>query len=322
MQPMIFKMALSLALMVWLNPAGFAFQEQEYTIKGSGGEPFTLVLQDLNTLEVEGYEGNDIVITSNEQMARPEKAQGLRSLSGGGEDNTQIGLNAVTEGKRVSLSQVRKFQQGKYHIKVPFNTNLMIQQGNEMSSEIKVSKVKGATEVSSRYSSVHLEEVQGPLTVNSFSGNVNVVFSELSQQNPTSIISMHGEIDVTIPEQSKANINIESKYGEAFTDLDMDIQKSERAKKMEAALKEREARMREMKARLQARMAEIKEKEQEQGNSEVWKEIERNGGLEVEVPNFPDFSTMMGTEVNGVLNGGGVRLYLQSMTRNIYLRKK
>lgn len=322
MQPMIFKMALSLALMVWLTPAGFAFQEQEYTIKGSGGEPFTLVLQNLNTLEVEGYEGNDIVVTSNEQMARPEKAQGLRSLSGVGEDNTQIGLNAITEGKRVSLSQVRKFQQGKYHIKVPFNTKLMIQQGNEMSSEIKVSKVKGATEVSTRYSSVHLEEVQGPLTVNSFSGNVNVVFSELSQQNPTSIISMHGEIDVTIPEQSKANINIESKYGEAFTDLDMDIQKSERAKKMEASLAEREARIREMRARVQAKLAEIEEKEK--GNNEVWKEIERNGGLEVPIPSFPgfDFSTIMGTEVNGVLNGGGVRLYLQSMTRNIYLRKK
>lgn len=311
MQQMIFKMALSLALMVWLTPAGFAFQEQEYTIKGSGGEPFTLVLQNLNTLEVEGYEGNDIVITSNEQMVRPEKAQGLRSLSGGREDNTQIGLNVITEGKRVSLSQVRKFQQGKYHIKVPFNTKLMIQQGNEMSSEIKVSKVKGATEVSTRYSSVHLEEVQGPLTVNSFSGNVNVVFSELSQQNPTSIISMHGEIDVTIPEQSKANVSIESKYGEAFTDLDMDIQKSERAKRREAEL-----------AKMEKKMEDIRREIERRSSEASWDVAVKKGQLEVPVPSFPDFSVVMGTEVNGVLNGGGVRLYLQSMTRNIYLRKK
>ena len=56
-------------------------------------------------------------------------------------------------------------------------------------------------------SEVNLKNVTGPLVISTVNGGVNVVFSEISKDKPISIVSVNGEVDVTIP--AKAGVDLE-----------------------------------------------------------------------------------------------------------------
>jgi DUF4097 and DUF4098 domain-containing protein YvlB len=56
---------------------------------------------------------------------------------------------------------------------------------------------------------------------NSTNGGIHIKFSSLNQQKPSSISVVNGEIDVTLPANSKANWKLRSLNGEVYTDFDM-----------------------------------------------------------------------------------------------------
>lgn len=72
-----------------------------------------------------------------------------------------------------------------------------------------------------------LENVTGPMTINSVHGKIEAIFKAVNQSNPILIISVHGLVDVTLPANTKANIRMEAKYGESLTNMDIEFDKSE-----------------------------------------------------------------------------------------------
>jgi DUF4097 and DUF4098 domain-containing protein YvlB len=60
----------------------------------------------------------------------------------------------------------------------------------------------------------------GPLVLSTINGEVNVVFSEISRDKPTSIASINGEIDVTLPVKSAVNLEMRNMQGGMYSDFD------------------------------------------------------------------------------------------------------
>lgn len=210
---------------------------QDYKMAVSNPAGKTLLIKEVNKVSVEAYDGTEIQIESGSKGGRPERAEGLKPMSARGEDNTNIGLNVTTEGNEITIFQTAKREQGVFKIKVPKGMKIQIEHtGQWEGGKIEVYKVSTELEISGRYNSVYMEEVTGPALVNTVYGNVVAKFSSLSQSGPTSLVSVYGNVDVTLPANTKANIVVKTPYGEAYSDMNIEFSKNGDLKKLSSAI--------------------------------------------------------------------------------------
>lgn len=212
----------ALACMALLATVGLSAQDHTVTI--SNPSQTTLIIKEVNRVSVEAYNGTNIEISADSKREQPERAEGLTALSARGQDNTGIGLNVKQEGNQVTIFQAARRGQGKYTIKVPASVKVEIEHtGNWEGGQIEVYGVTGELEISGQYNSVHIEDVTGPALVNTVYGKVEAIFSGLSQSGPTSLVSVYGIVDVTLPANTKADVTIKTPYGEAFSDMNIEF---------------------------------------------------------------------------------------------------
>ncbi|HTJ11345.1 MAG TPA: DUF4097 family beta strand repeat-containing protein [Dinghuibacter sp.] len=195
---------------------------QEYKIDVSGQKDAQLVLEDFNgDLPVEGYSGNEIVITAEGLGERPERAKGLTAVYPGGDDNTGIGLNVTKDGGHIVAHCILPFNRdGHYKIKVPSNLRIKINRGCERSAEVNVSNMTNEVDVNNCHD-ITLKNVTGPLILNTISGDIKVTFTQLAKDKPISIASISGEIDVTMPASAAVNLEMSTISGGMYTDFDL-----------------------------------------------------------------------------------------------------
>ena len=176
----------------------------------------------LGKISLQNSTGNSIVIESDFKVDRPERAEGLKLL-GAMEDNTDLGVNVSEENGIVSIQgatkQVRDF---KYKILIPTGMAVSLDYGSPFSSgDIVVDSFNGSMEIKTLSSNVKIINSSGPFTVNSISGNVEVVFDKINQSEPTSLASVSGFIDVTVPASEKASFEISNITGNVYNNLDL-----------------------------------------------------------------------------------------------------
>src|SRR5699024_3715128 len=68
---------------------------------------------------------------------------------------------------------------------------------------------------------INLKNITGPVVAHSTSGDIDIVFSHLSNATPSSISVISGHIDVTLPASAKVDLNLSSFSGEIYTDFDI-----------------------------------------------------------------------------------------------------
>ena len=206
---------------------------QDYKLSVSNPSSKTLHIKELNRVSVEAYDGTEILIEGANKKDRSERAEGLKPLSARGQDNTGIGLNVVSEGNDINVFQVVRREQGKYTIKVPKGMKIEIEHtGQWEGGKIEVFGISSELEISGRYNSVYMENITGPALVNTVYGDVEAKFSSLSQVGPTSIVSVYSNVDITLPADVKANVKLETPYGEAYSDLNIEFPKNLEMKKI------------------------------------------------------------------------------------------
>lgn len=173
-------------------------------------------------LVIEGHSGNEVIIETSGYKGMPERAKGLRPLYNGGVDNTGIGLEVTEENNVISIRKASN-QDLDYHIKVPAAASLSIEKAGWTNDDIEVSNVSGEIEIKSNGSDMTLKNVSGPVVANTTTGDIEIVFSSLNAQQPTSISNVSGFIDVTLPASSKATLDLSSISGDIFTDFDVQM---------------------------------------------------------------------------------------------------
>lgn len=191
----------------------------EYTPKMKNKVEITNLL---GRISLQNAPGNAIVIESDFKVDRPDRAEGLKLL-GAMEDNTDLGINVSEENGVVSIQgatkQVRDF---KYKIMIPAGMSVSLDYGSPFAgSDIAVDSYKGSLEIKTLNSNVKITNSSGPFTVNSISGKVEVVFDKINQSDPTSLASVSGLIDVSVPSTEKATFEIGSITGNVYNNLDL-----------------------------------------------------------------------------------------------------
>jgi len=92
--------------------------------------------------------------------------------------------------------------------------------------DVYVRGLCGEVEIDIEEGDITLTDITGPLIIKSNKGDVTMVFSEVNQESPTSVICNEGDIDITMPGESAVTFRLKTSSGEVFTDLEISEQEN------------------------------------------------------------------------------------------------
>ncbi len=191
-----------------------------------------------NNVTIIGHEKNEIIITtdfageyvdepSRQKKEAPERAAGLKPIAVSASDNTGIGLVVEKGEDHFAVLRMSKNARNKsYTFHIPNKVKLMIHDIHaEFNTTYVVDDFFGEVEMNALNSQIRMNNVTGPVVANATNGNVEIKYSKITPNKPNSILSVNGYVDITLPKETKADLQLHTVNGEAYTDWDIDIDK-------------------------------------------------------------------------------------------------
>ncbi len=153
---------------------------------------------------------------------KDDKRKGLTPIYPGGKDNTNgFGFSVLKEGNVLYVNDLKSMHQ-RHGIKItlPKNMNFSVDAGNLGS--IDIDGFTGEVEASANVGKIKMKNVTGPITVNANVGKVDIDFNTVSQKSPITIRTSVSEIDVALPANTKADLELRTQ-GTVYTNFDFDV---------------------------------------------------------------------------------------------------
>jgi DUF4097 and DUF4098 domain-containing protein YvlB len=183
---------------------------------------------------VKGYEGKEVIVEATPrghavgedegEMAeegrekKPVKHAGMMRLKAGG------GGLEIEESKNVVEIRVPAWKADvDLTIQVPVNTALELHAVNN--GGIQVENVNGAIEVVNVNGGIRLARIAGSAVAQTVNGDVTAVFTRLDGKTPLSLVTLNGDVDITLPAAAKADFKLKiDNHGEIYSDFEMALQ--------------------------------------------------------------------------------------------------
>ena len=215
-----------LSLMIGTESFGQSGSTEQLTVLlSSPGKEYTLKVHLVTgSIKVTGYDGKDIIINVTTRGGEEETSRasenGMKriSASGGYEvtakeaDNT-VTVNTGNPNKAVALD-LKVPQGGKFKI------------GTVNDGDIVVENVTGELEVNNVNDAITMTNISGSVVANTVNGDVTVTFITVDPKAPMAFSTLNGDVKVTLPADTKANLKLKSDNGDVFSDFDIDIDKT------------------------------------------------------------------------------------------------
>ncbi|SIT84005.1 DUF4097 family beta strand repeat-containing protein [Pontibacter indicus] len=169
------------------------------------------------SISVTGTKGKEVVIKASAGESRTrerEEAGGLKRIP-----NTNLGLTVTEQNNKVQLSTEAVTRRVNLEIQVPQNFSLRLSTVNN--GELAVRNVNGNLELSNVNGSILLENVSGNAVANTTNGYVKANILRWDGKSPMAFSTLNGNVDVTLPANSKFNTKLRSDRGEVYTDFEM-----------------------------------------------------------------------------------------------------
>lgn len=218
------KIALVLAIAIFTT-AGLSAQSYKHAVKNAKKVVIENLLAEVT---FEGYNGNEIVVEVSHFEAPPKRADGLKAIYGGGEDNSGIGLSfAEVDGSIWISGASKQSEEATYTFKIPNSVALKVNYSSPFVEADQVTFKNFTNEISVKTldADIEFDNVSGPITSGTIDGTTMVAFGIVNQESPITISSIDGEIDVSLPSNTPADVRFSNMDGEVYTDFDIDFQK-------------------------------------------------------------------------------------------------
>lgn len=200
--------------------AKFSAQEQLTVPLTNPGKPFTLDVGLLSgSINVTTHPGAEIMIEATAvpvESNAPAEKDGMKRIAkadGYGitisENNNEVRVGNSNFNATVNL--IIKVPQQE--MKVKLNT---VNQG-----DIEVTNVKGELEINNVSGSIKLSGISGSVVATTISGDLNVKFLSVDPEAAMAFSTLSGDIDLTLPSLTNANLKLKSDMGEMYTDFDL-----------------------------------------------------------------------------------------------------
>jgi Putative adhesin len=197
-------------------------QAQEFKVNVKSGSKVK-IRSFSGSMSISTHSGNEVIIKAP-SIERPKNSEGLRLISGRGEDNTGVGLNVQSTESGLEISGATR-KSVEYEVLLPENIALHAHLRGWQCSKLEIDGLKSEVEIDVDYASVYLNNVTGPVVLKVTYGKVKANFSQVNQTKPISLIATYSDLDVTLPSNTKANIKLHSDYGDIYSDFDIAYEK-------------------------------------------------------------------------------------------------
>ncbi|MCW5963316.1 MAG: hypothetical protein KIT83_04695 [Bryobacterales bacterium] len=218
------RSGLGQALFLLLGSAALMAQTEEIRIPFSDPSKPGAIEVNLMTgaLRVEGYAGTEVQVVAKGDAVRksvrpsPER-EGLRRLPTGGG-----GFRAEEKDNVLRISASAMAGNVDLDLRIPMNASLKVRCMN--CEAIRVNNTSGGLELENVNGTIQATDVSGAVVAHSLNSKLVVTMRQVDSGKPLAFSSMNGNVDVTLPASTKADVVIENFNGEVLTDFDVELQ--------------------------------------------------------------------------------------------------
>lgn len=137
---------------------------------------------------------------------------GLSGLSIDQEDNIiEVSASSFTSGYAIT-------------VEVPTNINLDLSSFN--AGNLSARNIKGTVNLDTYNGKIEAHQMSGTVTANTFNGSIIVEFDKVTPDIPLEFITYNGDVDITLPSDTKASFKMRTQSGEILTGFDMQMKKA------------------------------------------------------------------------------------------------
>jgi hypothetical protein len=166
-----------------------------------------------------GADTSEVTIASNiKNKSAPERrADGLRRLDSevtysAGEKDNVITVELGGDGSSPAATDAT------LTITAPRSTSVVVE--NSLGGDVTVKNLAGDAEIRCLNGEVRLNQISGAALVETMNGEIHATFAKVPEGKPLSFTSMNGEVNVSIPAETKANVRLRTQNGAVYTDFD------------------------------------------------------------------------------------------------------
>ncbi len=173
------------------------------------------------SITVRGTNRRDVLVAAHPDPDRPSgrfdpDATGLRRLPQTG------GYRVTEESNRVNVSADSPNRAVRFDIEAPRRANLVLRTVN--GGNILVENVEGDLDVHNTNGGITLNSVAGSVVAVTTNGSVRATLTQVAPQKDMAFTSLNGNVDVTLPSSTKANLRLRSDRGDVYSDFDVQLQ--------------------------------------------------------------------------------------------------
>jgi DUF4097 and DUF4098 domain-containing protein YvlB len=177
-------------------------------------------------ITVTGYNGKEVIVDArprgheSSRESRPDrKAEGLHRLDAHG-----TGLTVEEQDNEVTIGTRNLNHTIDLVIQVPINSSLKLKCLND--GNISVERVSGEVDADDLNGAVKLTNISGAVVAHSLNEDVTVTFDKVTAGKSMSFSTLNGDVDVTLPADTKARVKLKSDNGEIYSDFDIRVEAS------------------------------------------------------------------------------------------------
>ncbi|MBT8319483.1 MAG: DUF4097 domain-containing protein, partial [Gramella sp.] len=125
-----------------------------------------------------------------------------------------------SEGNNLIVKNLRKSEGAVLYL--PATQKLSVK--TTWHGDIEISGFTSEIEASAEINgSLSIKDVSGPITADALNGQIEVVFNKVNQDSPISIYTTNGELDISIPANTPADLTLSTINGEIYTNFEISL---------------------------------------------------------------------------------------------------
>jgi len=170
---------------------------------------------------------NELLINCNScSVNNNNESRGLKAIYANGNDDTGFGMSLERNGDVLIIKDLKSFmKRKKITFTLPKTIIISIECGNL--GEAKIENFSSEVIVNSNIGQIDLINITGPITAFSNTGSINAIFITVNQNEPISIRSNTGNVDVSLPENTNADLVLKSNMGSVYSNFDIKIEEKD-----------------------------------------------------------------------------------------------
>jgi len=182
------------------------------------------------SLTIRGYDGQDAIIeyTGREIPGRAGRGRGGRNASEPPAGMHRIGgaqgLDITEESNtvRVNSSGIFGGRARDMVIQVPAQTSVNVK--TMFGGSMTIENIAGDIEAENFNGQVNISNASGSVVAHSMNGKITVSLNRVPPDKSMSFSTFNGDVDVTLPADTKARFKMRTDFGEIYTDFDVKME--------------------------------------------------------------------------------------------------